>query len=431
MADEETRHDHDALAGFVRRHQVQKAILPVSLAHALATRFEHDPSAFASLREIATTGEQLRLSAPMLAFFERLDGCRLINNYGPAETHVVTSYTFSGPPRKWPRYAPIGRPIQNVALGLESSDGLRAVPRGSVGELVIGGPCVATGYLHDPDLTQVRFTVSADGRRQYRSGDRARLLPQDEVAFLGRRDQQVKIRGYRVEPGEIELVIRKDPDVADVALVVRGAEGDRRIDAYLVPVPGAEGMGARTRARLAEVLPAALVPASFTVVDRLPVNANGKVDHALLPPPGAAGSPVDSRDGQRRARPDGPEDELLESVLDAFRRVLDQPGLGPDDDFFEAGGTRCSPLGWSTGCVRNSTHGCPSPTSTPPAPPGTSPTWSPVVDASAQPIPRSSCPRPPRPPRSRRAWPSWPTTRDRTGRRPRSTTPGSGWIRTG
>ncbi|GGS65688.1 hypothetical protein GCM10010253_45710 [Streptomyces badius] len=338
VADEETRHDHDALAGFVRRHQVQKAILPVSLAHALATRFEHDPSAFASLREIATTGEQLRLSAPMLAFFERLDGCRLINNYGPAETHVVTSYTFSGPPRKWPRYAPIGRPIQNVALGLESSDGLRAVPRGSVGELVIGGPCVATGYLHDPDLTQVRFTVSADGRRQYRSGDRARLLPQDEVAFLGRRDQQVKIRGYRVEPGEIELVIRKDPDVADVALVVRGAEGDRRIDAYLVPVPGAEGMGARTRARLAEVLPAALVPASFTVVDRLPVNANGKVDHALLPPPGAAGSPVDSRDGQRRARPDGPEDELLESVLDAFRRVLDQPGLGPDDDFFEAGG---------------------------------------------------------------------------------------------
>ncbi|WP_098013803.1 MULTISPECIES: non-ribosomal peptide synthetase [unclassified Streptomyces] len=338
MADEETRHDHDALADFVRRHQLQKAILPVSLAQALATRFERDPSAFGSLREIATTGEQLRLSASMLAFFEQLDGCRLINNYGPAETHVVTSYAFSGPPQDWPRYAPIGRPIQNVALGLESSDGLRAVPRGSVGELVIGGLCVATGYLHDADLTQARFTMSADGERQYRSGDRARLLPQDDVTFLGRRDQQVKIRGYRVEPGEIELLIREDPDVADVALVVRGAQGDRRIDAYLVPVPGAEGIGVRARARLAGMLPVALVPASFTVVDRLPVNANGKVDHDLLPPPGAAGSQNGTQEGQRRALPDGTQGELLGSVLDAFRRVLDQPGLGPEDDFFEVGG---------------------------------------------------------------------------------------------
>ncbi|MFC8090613.1 amino acid adenylation domain-containing protein [Streptomyces sp. NPDC057301] len=339
VADDETRHDHDALAEFVHRHQVQKAILPVSLAHALATRFEQDPSLFASLREIATTGEQLRLSASMPAFFEKLDGCRLINNYGPAETHVVTSYTFSGPPRDWPRYAPIGRPIQNVTLGLESSDGLRAVPWGSVGELVIGGPCVATGYAGDLDLTRARFTVSADGGRQYRSGDRARLLPGGEVEFLGRRDQQVKIRGHRVEPGEIELVIRQDPDIADVALVVRGTEGDRRIDAYLVPVPGAEGIGPRTRVRLAEVLPAALVPAGFTVVDRLPVNANGKVDHALLPPPGTAGPGTGAQDGRpRRVLSDGPEDEALGRVLEAFRQVLDQPGLGPDDDFFQAGG---------------------------------------------------------------------------------------------
>ncbi|MFJ3838879.1 amino acid adenylation domain-containing protein [Streptomyces sp. NPDC090054] len=341
IADEETRHDHDALAEFVRRHQVQKAILPVSLAHALATRFERDPAPFASLRELATTGEQLRLSASVLAFFEKLDGCRLINNYGPAETHVVTSYTFSGPPADWPRYAPVGRPIQNVTLALESSDGLRAVPWGSVGELVIGGPCVATGYLDDPGLTEARFTVSADGQRQYRSGDRARLLAAGDVEFLGRRDQQVKIRGYRVEPGEIEVVIREDADIADVALVVRGTEGDRRIDAYLVPVPGAEAIGPRTRGRLAGLLPPALVPSTFTVVDRLPVNANGKVDHALLPPPGTAVPQADPRDpGPTQAPPHGRsiEHDLLERVLEAFRAVLDQPGLGPDDDFFHAGG---------------------------------------------------------------------------------------------
>ncbi|QTD99692.1 non-ribosomal peptide synthetase [Streptomyces cyanogenus] len=341
IADEETRHDHDALAEFVRRHRVEKAILPVSLAHALATRFEKDPSPFASVREIATTGEQLRLSASMVAFFDKLGSCRLINNYGPAETHVVTSYTFTGPPQDWPRYAPIGRPVQNVTLGLESSDGLRAVPWGSVGELVIGGPCVATGYLGDPGLTKERFAVSADGVRQYRSGDRARLLSSGDVEFLGRRDQQVKIRGYRVEPGEIEVVIREDPGIADVALVVRGPEGDRRIDAYLVPVAGGEEIGPRTRRRLSEVLPPALVPSTFTVVDRLPVNANGKVDHALLPAPGTAGAGSGVRERRPEQAPShghGHDGEVLVPVLDAFRRVLDQPGLGPDDDFFEAGG---------------------------------------------------------------------------------------------
>ncbi|MFP1624886.1 amino acid adenylation domain-containing protein [Streptomyces sp. 5K101] len=333
IADEETKHDHDALAAFVRRHRVEKAILPVSLMHALAARFEKDPSAFSSLREIATTGEQLRLSEPMRTFFERLDGCRLINNYGPAETHVVTSYTFTGPPRDWPRYAPIGRPLQNVTLRVAGSRGRRAMPRGAVGELVIGGCCVATGYLDEPALTGERFVTSGDGLREYLSGDRTRLLPSGDLAFLGRRDQQVKIRGHRVELGEIEVAVRRSPDIADVALVVRGAEGERRIDAYLVPSPGAGPLVRPTRERLSEELPAALVPATFTVVERLPVNANGKVDHARLPAP-------DTRDREAGA-PEEPReygDEILSGVLDAFRRVLDQPGLGPADDFFHAGG---------------------------------------------------------------------------------------------
>ncbi|MGO4760599.1 AMP-binding protein, partial [Streptomyces sp. 2MCAF27] len=87
IADDETKHDHDLLAGFIRDHRVEKAILPVSLLHALAARFEHDTAAFSSLKEIASTGEQLRLSASVISFFESLKECRLINNYGPAETH--------------------------------------------------------------------------------------------------------------------------------------------------------------------------------------------------------------------------------------------------------------------------------------------------------------------------------------------------------
>ncbi|MFI1853335.1 amino acid adenylation domain-containing protein [Streptomyces sp. NPDC020480] len=332
IADEETKHDHDALAAFIADQRVAKAILPVSLLHALAARFEHDASAFASLREIASTGEQLRLSAALVSFLEALGDCRLLNNYGPAETHVVTSYRFSGPPDTWPQHAPIGVPIQNVTLRVLGADG-QDLPRGSVGELVIGGVCVATGYLGKPELTGERFLESDGGGRVYRSGDRARLLRSGDVAFLGRGDQQVKIRGFRVELGELEVVLRKDPRIRDVALIVNGPEGDRRIDAYLVAAADSAQVVEQTRIRLREELPAAMVPSSFTLVDRLPVNVNGKVEPARLPAPGGGvGERVEVLDGVLAG------DEVLAGVLALFRRVLDRPDLGPEEDFFDAGG---------------------------------------------------------------------------------------------
>ncbi|CAL9406129.1 amino acid adenylation domain-containing protein [Streptomyces sp. MD20-1-1] len=335
IADEETKHDHDLLAGFIRDQQVEKAVLAVSLLHALAARFEHDTSAFSSLREIASTGEQLRLSAPVLSFFESLDECRLINIYGPAETHVVTSYRFSGPPSAWPPHVPIGRPIQNVTLSVLDKEG-RSAARGSVGELVIHGDCVATGYLGQPKLTAERFLDpsqddgSAHGSRAYRSGDRVRLLRSGDIEFLGRGDNQVKIRGFRVELGEVETAIRKDSAVRDVALIVRGTEGDQRIDAYVVAASGTRVVE-QMRDRLRDELPAAMVPSSFTLLDSLPVNVNGKVDVARLPQPG---SPVPGEGGGDHPEADG----VLHGVLTVFRRVLDNPLLGPEENFFDAGG---------------------------------------------------------------------------------------------
>ncbi|MFE9429167.1 amino acid adenylation domain-containing protein [Kitasatospora sp. NPDC006697] len=283
VADEETRHDHELLADFLAEHRVTKAILPVSLLHSLAAVFHDRPERFAGLREIATTGEQLRLTGRTIAFLDALPHCRLVNNYGPAETHVVTSYRFTGPSEGWPRHAPIGRPIQNVRLSLGRPGGLPVAP-GAVGQLDIAGPCVAEGYLGLPELTAERFPRLA-GQPGYRSGDRVRLLPSGDLEFLGRADQQLKIRGHRVEPVEIDLALRRVPGVLDAALAVRGEAGERRIDAYLVTAGPADGLAARARAALAAELPAAFVPATFTVLDALPVNANGKVDTARLPTP--------------------------------------------------------------------------------------------------------------------------------------------------
>ncbi|MFI9327171.1 amino acid adenylation domain-containing protein [Kitasatospora sp. NPDC052868] len=327
VADEETRYDHELLADLISGHRVQKAIWPVSLLNSVAAVFEDDPEPFASLCEIAATGEQLRLGAGVLAFFDGLPDCRLIDNYGPAETHVVTSYRFQGPPADWPRYAPIGRPLPNTVLRLTDPAGLD-VPYGTVGELRIGGVCVADGYLGLPEQTAERFG-RADGLDWYRTGDRARLLPGGELEFLGREDGQVKIRGHRVELSEVDLAIRRVPGVRDVALVVAGQEGERRLDAYLVATAPVEAV----RERLLAELPSALVPATFTVLDALPVNANGKVVPALLPAPGRPG-PAAPAALPGPAGPAGPAGEVLE----LFRRVLERPDLAADADFFAVGG---------------------------------------------------------------------------------------------
>ncbi|TWV53483.1 amino acid adenylation domain-containing protein [Streptomyces misionensis] len=331
VVDDEDKHDHELLPAFIRDHGVQKAIFPVSLMHALAARYQADPSLFASMREITTTGEQLRLSEQMIRFFESLPECRLINNYGPAETHCVAFYRFTGPPSTWPRYAPIGRPIQNVTYEIKDKAG-RPVPYGSIGELFLSGPCVATGYLGRPELTAERFsTHPATGQRTYRSGDRVRLLHSGDLLYLGRGDQQVKIRGTRVELGEIELVIRRVPGVRDVYLRVTGESGHKRLDAYLIAAGRVENLPGTVRDRLREELPPALVPSSFTVVDAFPVNVNGKVDPSRLPDPGAVVA---------RQPPDevGTGDPVLTTILGVFRELLQEPQLRAEDDFFGAGG---------------------------------------------------------------------------------------------
>ncbi|AOS63787.1 non-ribosomal peptide synthetase [Actinoalloteichus hymeniacidonis] len=332
VASEEVKHDHDLLLAFIAEHRVQKAILPVSLLHALAARPASDRTALATLREIASTGEQLRIGDRIVELFAALPDCTLINNYGPAETHVVTSYRFAGPPADWPRWAPIGTPIPGVALRIVDRDG-NDVPRGSIGELVICGPCVATGYPGRAELTAQRFVPAGpEGARAYRSGDRARLLRSGAVELLGRADQQVKIRGFRVELGEIEVALRRDPALRDVAIVAGdAADGDRALHAYLVldADETTEPAITRIRAALRTELPAYMVPRTFTRVDALPVNANGKVDPARLPAPeGTESAPPHS------ARPGTPEGR----VLAAFREVLRRPELGPEDDFFDVGG---------------------------------------------------------------------------------------------
>ena len=184
---------------------------------------------------------------------------------------------------------PIGRAIDNVdVLILDASR--RPVPPGAAGELYIGGAGLARGYRHDPDVTADRFVPhpTVAGARLYRTGDRARLLPDGSILFLGRQEDELTVRGRRVDLAEITAALASHPGVmAATVIAVHGRDGDRELIAYVVPAPGAALSRASLAWRLRRRLPVHMLPSVYVTVAELPLTTNGKIDREALPKPNA------------------------------------------------------------------------------------------------------------------------------------------------
>ncbi|MFB8050901.1 amino acid adenylation domain-containing protein [Streptomyces rubiginosohelvolus] len=327
--------------------------------HALLVRervsvLSQTPSAFTQLaaadraaqeavaaRLVVLGGEPLD-ARPLLDWFDRHpeDRCRLVNMYGITETTVhVTAATLTRR-EALAGSRSVGRPLPGWSVRVLDAHG-RPVPPGAPGEIVVGGAGVALGYLNRPALTAGRFVpdpLDPAGRRLYRSGDLGRLLPDGTLEHLGRIDDQVKVRGFRIEPGEIRHVLLEDPAVSAAAVTVTGGDaGDAaavRIDAYVVPAPGAGDDPGPVRERAARLLPPHMVPATVTVLPALPLTANGKLDPARLPAPGTSRDPVTAPAPAAAAHEAGPAAALAAIWCD----VLGVEAIGPDDDFWDLGG---------------------------------------------------------------------------------------------
>ncbi|MEW5927425.1 MAG: amino acid adenylation domain-containing protein, partial [Gemmatimonadota bacterium] len=259
----------------------------------------------------------------------RFPGVAVWNHYGPTEATVnTTAGRVEGAER-----VTLGRPVSNARLYVLDAWGA-PLPVGVAGELYVGGAGVARGYLGRPELTAERFVPDPFGRgagaRLYRTGDRVRWLDTGDLEYLGRVDAQVKVRGFRIEPGEVEAALREQPGVREAAVLLReDSPGQRRLVAYVAPEAGVEVSWAGLRAGLSERLPDYMVPDACMVLERLPLNANGKVDRRALPEP---------EGGPGRADYVPPRTAMEEVLCAIWGEVLGIERVSAEDDFFELGG---------------------------------------------------------------------------------------------
>jgi amino acid adenylation domain-containing protein len=206
------------------------------------------------------------------------------------------------------------------------------VARGVPGELCIGGVQLAQGYWKRPELTAERFVrdpFGGEGARLYKTGDRARWLPNGEIEYLGRIDFQVKLRGFRIELGEIEVALERHAAVKAATVLVReDAPGDQRLVAYVVadPEPAVDEL----RELLGTSLPDYMVPSAFVFLPAMPLTGSGKVDRRALPAPELGHHADDTRTS--------PRTPIEEAVARIWSDLLHLPAVGVDDGFFAVGG---------------------------------------------------------------------------------------------
>ncbi|KAF9280918.1 hypothetical protein BGZ68_006944, partial [Mortierella alpina] len=329
IIDRETLLDPHRLAFALDHYQVSLLFLTTALLHQYV--YVIGPT-LSKLRLLMGIGEQGLAEAYTEVSKHEGRAC-VINVYGPTEASVAsTTYQVSSTTHQL-RRLPIGRPISNTSHYV-LDEHLAPVPTGVVGELYIGGPGVANGYLNRPELTAESFPpdpfAKVHGVRMYKTGDMVRYLPDGNLVFIGRNDNQVKIRGFRVELGEIETRLAEHPQVREtVVLAVGESSNDKRLVAYIVAAPHGHLVNT-LRDFISFSLPEYMIPSAIVRMDAFPLTNNGKIDRHALPDP--------DNDSFVTSAYVPPQGELEAALAAMWSPLLKVERVGRHDNFFMLGG---------------------------------------------------------------------------------------------
>nr|WP_185964341.1 non-ribosomal peptide synthetase [Aliikangiella marina] len=311
---------------------------------------DHNWTKCLSLRQVVCSGEALPKEVSD-NFLNSQSFINLDNLYGPTEAAIDVSF-WRCKIDKESTTNPIGRPIQNTQLYIVDKHN-QLLPRGACGELVIAGEGLSRGYYGKAALTADKFIPNpyskVEGARLYKTGDLVRYLCDGRIEYLGRLDDQIKIRGFRIELGEIEQLLMERKEVTGVVVLAREDIPDRKyLAAYLELSNGFKLQNQKSEAEsnypeiisdlksyLSEKLPSYMIPSYFTIIDSIPLSANGKVAKRLLPKPDEAAE---------TAKYLAPSNEVEIKLCDIWKNVLAKEKIGIKDNFFAIGGDSISSI---------------------------------------------------------------------------------------
>ncbi|MFD5393456.1 non-ribosomal peptide synthetase [Streptomyces sp. NPDC127097] len=333
MPPSEVKSDVQAVAEWIRRHELTHLVTAPSLYRALTDAVDNTGAgALDHVRVLTVSGEELRpaLVTKLRATFPRAD---IYNMYGQTE-NILATFHLVTPDDEHSSTIPVGRALPGREIVLRTADG-DEVADGELGEVWVRSQFLAPGYLNNPELTASAFFPDPHGEpgfRIYRTGDLARRTANGELVFHRRVDHQIKIRGVRVELGEVEATLLDVPGVVHAGVVEREIdEGRSQLVAYAQLSAGAAVSPDQLKAALAQRLPRNMVPARCVVLDQMPLTTSGKIDRKRLPAVlSEAGGP-----GRTDAAVGSATERQLALI---WSQVLGVPPQGQDADFFALGG---------------------------------------------------------------------------------------------
>lgn len=339
-------YDPKSLVAFLAEHKITEILFTPSLLETVINSIDADQiqSKLASLKVIWLNGEVVTTKLKNRVLKRMPAHVRLLNTYSISECHDVADTDLRDVEDLPSGICPVGKPMSGVEIKL-LDENMQPVLSGSVGELYIGGPCLAKGYLKKPDLTAERF-VLIEGQRFYRTGDLAEMHADGKLGIKGRCDFMVKIRGYSIHLGAIETALLEHANVKSCAVIAQGEEGeDKRLVAYIVrhetahwKIDELTGTSVDIRSKLKVHLPHYMIPSTYVELDNIPINpTTGKLNRKLLPsPPQKRQYDIEDIHLDANASHEDQEDvmrTLWERIL-----FLEKGTIHGDSNFFDFGG---------------------------------------------------------------------------------------------
>lgn len=311
----------------MKRRRITAMLVPTTVVNHVVRK---DRDAFASLRVLQAGGGVLLPSVCRDLLAGKFEG-ELYHLYGPAEiTTACTAQRVTAVVAELDT-VPIGHPLHGVTVYVLGPDRQPVAP-GETGELYVGGPGVARGYLDAADLTDKHFVPNpfAQGpARLHRTGDMVRERADGSLEFRDRADSRFEIRGQRVEPSEVERGLRRHRQVHEAVVLPSGEGSDRRLVAF-VALDGSLPMK-ELRAYAEAELPDFMVPGHFIALPEIPASDHGKRDMRRL-------QELLDQHHARQQNHTAPATETERLLADLWESLLGTEGIGGNDDFFQLGG---------------------------------------------------------------------------------------------